>query len=188
MAKPEAAFAGASRRQIYIMKIFFYGDSIFDFFSRYLSEDSYRIERRFNMRKRAFSTLLLLSLFIALTLGNAFAYNDSPITVTVPFDFVVGKKTLPAGVYTIREHSASGPGATLLIQSPKNKVAIITGTQPFQLQTGKAKPKLEFTHHQGQYFLSCVQMPGAEFGRRLRIRNREAEVAKAVVETVSIQN
>jgi hypothetical protein len=140
------------------------------------------------MKKRAFSTLLLLSLFITLTMGNAFAFNNAPITVKVPFDFVVGKKTLPAGEYTIRENSASGPGATLLIQNSKNKIAVIASTQPFELQNGKVKPKLEFTQHQGQYFLSRVQMPEAEFGRKLRIRNREAEMAKAVVEVVSVQN
>lgn len=140
------------------------------------------------MKKHIFNTFLLLSLFIALTMGNAFAYNNSPITVNVPFDFVVGKKTLPAGVYTIREHSATGPGATLLIQNTKTRVAVITGTEPFQPQVGKVKPKLEFAQHQGQYFLSRVLMPEAEFGRKLRVRNSEAETTSAAVEVVPVQN
>src|SRR5829696_1293346 len=122
------------------------------------------------MKKRVFSTLLLLSMFIALTMGNAFAYNDSPITVKVPFDFIVGKKTLPAGEYTVRENAASGPNATLLIQNTKTKVAVITGTQPFEPQAGKNKPKLEFTQYQGQYFLRRVIMPEAQFGRVIRLR------------------
>lgn len=139
------------------------------------------------MKRRVFSTLLLLSMFIA-TMGNAFAYNTSPITVNVPFDFVVGKKTLPAGEYTVRENSSTGPNATLLIQNTRTKVAVITGTQPSQPKTGKVKPKLEFTQHQGQYFLSRVQMPEAEFVRTIRIRKNKANLAKAVVETVSIHN
>ena len=139
------------------------------------------------MKKRVFNTLLLLSLFIALTMGNAFAYNNSPITVKVPFDFVVGKKTLPAGEYTIRENSASGPGANLLIKNSKNNIAVITSTAPFQPKAGQSKAKLEFTQYQGQYFLSRLVMPEAEFGRLIRIRNRKAASAKSV-ETVSLQN
>jgi hypothetical protein len=140
------------------------------------------------MKRRAFSTLLLLSMFIALTVGNAFAYNNSPITIKVPFDFVVGKKTLPAGEYTVRENSGSGAGTTLLIQNTKSKVAVITGTQPFNLQNGKVKAKVEFAQYQGQYFLSSVQIPGTEFGRKLRIRKSEAEPVTAIVEVVPVQN
>jgi hypothetical protein len=140
------------------------------------------------MKRRAFSTLLLLSMFIALTVGNAFAYNNSPITIKVPFDFVVGKKTLPAGEYTVRENSGSGAGTTLLIQNTKSTVAVITGTQPFNLQNGKVKAKVEFAQYQGQYFLSSVQIPGTEFGRKLRIRKSEAEPVTAIVEVVPVQN
>jgi hypothetical protein len=172
------------------MKKIFCGDSITDFFPRYPNEDSYRtgLKGDSTMKKRVFSTLLLLSMFIALTMGNAFAYNDSPITVKVPFDFVVGKKTLPAGEYTVRENAASGPNATLLIQNTRTKVAVITGTQPFQPKAGKNKPKLEFTQYQGQYFLRHVIMPESQYGRAIRLRKSQAEVAKVAVESVSVQN
>jgi hypothetical protein len=140
------------------------------------------------MKRRLFSSLLLLTMFITFSMGNAFAYNNSPITVNVPFDFVVGKKTLPAGEYTVRENSSTGPNATLLIQNTRSKVAVITGTKPLQPQTGKSKPRLEFTQHQGRYFLSSVQMPEAEFGRKIRIRKSQADLARSAVETVSIHN
>jgi hypothetical protein len=140
------------------------------------------------MKTRVFNTLLLLSLFIAVTIGNAFATSPSTITVTVPFDFVVGKKTLPAGEYTIRENSASGPGVNLLIKGSKTNVAVITGTQPFEVKDRKMKAKLEFTHVEGKYFLSRVVIPNTESGRQVRIRGLADESTKTVAEIVTIQN
>jgi hypothetical protein len=140
------------------------------------------------MKTRVFSTLLLLSLLFALGIGNSFASGGSTITVKVPFDFVVGKKTLPAGEYTIRENSAAGPGANLLIRGAKTNVAVITSTQPFQISDRKNKAKLEFTHLEGKYFLSRVVIPESQFGRQIRVRSLEGESTKTVAETVTIQN
>jgi hypothetical protein len=140
------------------------------------------------MKTRVFSTLLLLSVLFAVSLGNTFANGSPTITVKVPFDFVVGKKTLPAGEYTIRENSAAGPGANLLIKGSKNKVAVITGTQPFEVSDRKSKGKLEFTHADGKYFLSRVVIPESQYGRQIRIRSLAEESTKAVAEIVTIQN
>jgi hypothetical protein len=140
------------------------------------------------MKTRIFSTRLVLSLLIIGSIGNAFASGGAAIRVKVPFDFVVGEKTLPAGEYTIRENSASGPGANLLINSSQNNVAVITATQPFDLKGGKNRAKLEFTHADGKFFLSRVFIPESEFGRQIRVRYSEDRLAKAEAETVTIHN
>src|SRR5207237_10425286 len=81
-----------------------------------VTEDYNAIDlRRFMMKKQTLSAIIL----IGLILGAAFAAQAQtarPLVVNVPFDFVVGKKTLPAGRYTVKRF-ISNNDKLLLVQS-----------------------------------------------------------------------
>jgi hypothetical protein len=57
--------------------------------------------------------LVAIAFLLGLT-GAVRAEAEEGVIVTLPFEFVVGAKTLPAGTYTVRNLSLNGPGALQL--------------------------------------------------------------------------
>lgn len=117
---------------------------------------------------------------VALGFGLLFATaaaNPQGVNVRakVPFNFVVGDQTLPAGEYEFRPGAASY--AILIVQSTDGKrtTSSITGA------CGGGNPsettELVF-HHVGKlYILSQIQVQGNPEGRQLPKSRAEAEVA-----------
>ena len=62
-------------------------------------------------------TVLALSVCLGSMLGVAFAQTGSSLTVTLPYAANLGKTTLPAGAYTVREVQANGNAAALEFKS-----------------------------------------------------------------------
>ena len=101
-------------------------------------------------------------LTIALTLTvlfgagiNALAQDSDRVVVKVPFEFVAGTKTLPAGTYTIGRFSP-GVSSALIIRSDGNGAFLL----PIDTENASGGPsKLSFEHAEGKYFLSKVETP-----------------------------
>jgi hypothetical protein len=101
-------------------------------------------------------------LTIALTLTvlfgagiNALAQDSDRVSVKVPFEFVAGTKTLPAGTYTI-DRSAPEVNSGLLIRGKDNGALIL----PISVDSVHGgPPALGFEHVGGKYFLSKVETP-----------------------------
>ena len=134
------------------------------------------------MRKQFYRTFIMFGLFMAAAAGSALAQAPLKVVVNVPFDFVVGDKTLPAGEYSIRT-IASGRSDALLVQSADRRTASIILTQVAQAASIQKEAKLLFTQYGGRYFLSQVWTPGIDVGRaipksRLQ-REAEAEEIRA---------
>jgi hypothetical protein len=98
----------------------------------------------------------LFALFLTLaSFGSAMADSRDTVVTNVPFDFVVGNTTFPAGAYTISRIS-DDPQQGLHIQSADGK------TNAFFLPTTSApvasndQPKLQFRHEGDKYFLSAI--------------------------------
>ena len=98
----------------------------------------------------------LFALFLTLaSFGSALADSRDVTVTTVPFDFVIGNKTLPAGRYTISRISAD-PQQGLRIQSADGK------THAFFLPTTSTpiasndQAKLQFRHEGDKYFLTAI--------------------------------
>jgi hypothetical protein len=79
------------------------------------------------------------------------------IVVTVPFQFVVGGKTLPAGIYKGNRVSATGDRFEgLVLSSFDNNVSVIV--LPTEVETARAdKAQLSFEQVGGQHFLSKIE-------------------------------
>jgi hypothetical protein len=95
---------------------------------------------------------------VTFLLGLSVAANaeiQPQIAVTLPFDFVVSGKSLPAGAYTVRRISQQ-PFDALMLTSEN------TGTSVFVLPTEMVgapndKPKVSFQKVGEQHFLSAIQ-------------------------------
>jgi hypothetical protein len=106
------------------------------------------------MKKSYLTIALTLTVLFGAGL-SARAQDPDSVAVKVPFEFVAGASTLPAGTYIIGRNS---PGASpgLNIRSDERSAFVL----PIDADSvpGGA-PKLSFEHVGGKYFLSKVETP-----------------------------
>jgi hypothetical protein len=123
------------------------------------------------------TSVALFTLASILGVGSAFAQvPPREVQATVPFDFTVGNKQLPAGIYSI----ARAVDGTILIQNLKAHVVVMT------LASENGGPStgcmLDFDIHAGQKFLHAVLCQSAEISINLPPskveKNARAEEAK----------
>ncbi len=104
------------------------------------------------------------------------AQSQQPLVVNVPFEFVAGGKTLPAGEYSV---STSSPERTLLLIDRQDPSAsIFMGTNAIIASEPKSESKLVFNRYGDRYFLSQVWTAGNSCGRLLPMSDREKEVSQ----------
>ena len=136
------------------------------------------------MTRQIFNIFAGASLLVMLGVAPLFAQSGSTmILVQVPFAFVVGDRTLPAGEYTVRSEGPVG----VLIQNTDGKAAIFA--LPHAIQSPKATPHSRLVFHQygDTYFLSELWRPGNKTGQKLNMSPRELELAgKTTLEVRSI--
>jgi hypothetical protein len=105
------------------------------------------------------TALLVLTCLIGLSVG-AHAQDVDAVVVTVPFDFVAGGATLPAGEYKIHRVDSSS-NRELVIYSYRNGGAFVL---PVAFDGGLTnQPTLSFEHTGGRYFLSRVKTAGGVY-------------------------
>jgi len=96
-----------------------------------------------------FATVLILGLS-----GAAKAESQDGIVVTLPFKFVVGGKTLPAGTYTMRNVSDVPSGLLIITNHDTSKSVFVL---PYVSESASTdKPELEFRRGGEDHFLSTI--------------------------------
>ena len=101
-------------------------------------------------------TRILVALTFLLGLGvGANAQTHAEIGVTLPFEFVVGKTTLPAGKYIVKRISEQ-PFDVLMITSYDNGTSVFV--KPIEMEDASAyKPNVSFRTVGEQHYLSEIQ-------------------------------
>lgn len=127
------------------------------------------------MKTRAFvtATLFVLSLIVAAQVAKA----DDPLLVNIPFAFVAGNATLPAGEYRVQK--LDGNSAVVLIRcsdARTSAMALSNATQAKEIQT---QSKLIFKRYDNRYFLTQVWAAGSNRGRELLKSHAEKEAAQS---------
>jgi hypothetical protein len=99
---------------------------------------------------------ILLTLVGLLGLGVAAkAQIRGEIVVTLPFEFVVSGKTLPAGTYTLSRFS-DDKFEGLILSSYENRTSVFV--HPIEIESAHAdKPSVSFERVGEQHFLSRIQ-------------------------------
>jgi hypothetical protein len=140
------------------------------------------------MKKKIYISLMTLGLFVALAVIPVQAQFQNSITVSIPFAFVVGEETMPAGDYTLKPASNNGLYSKLLIRSRDGHTAMIISTGVVQAKEYQKEARLTFNRYGNQYFLSQVWTPETNYGRQLSKPGIEASIAKSGAQknTVSI--
>jgi hypothetical protein len=119
----------------------------------------------------------MLSLILMLAVVSVQAQSGMRVEVNIPFDFTLGNKTLPAGVYSIREYSQK----SILIVSADGKTRVLAmtpGTARTEANGGAAQERVVFHQYGDQYFLAQVWMMRGSDGRELNRSSAERQAAK----------
>ncbi|MGH9842538.1 MAG: hypothetical protein ACREEM_27670 [Blastocatellia bacterium] len=131
------------------------------------------------MTKQVLKMFSMLSLAVALAAvavhANPANPASPPLKANIPFDFSVGNKTLPAGVYTVTPLTT--PGA-LRIRREDCRAAALVQTQSVQARHDQDQTKLVFRRYGDQYFLAQVWTAGESDVRELQKSRTERELVK----------
>jgi len=124
------------------------------------------------MKKRALiaATLFVLSIIVA---GQVLQAEETML-VSVPFAFVAGNVTLPAGDYCIRKWNRNSD--VLLITDSDQRAIATAATHSAQAKELQTESKLVFNRYGERYFLSQVWTAGTIRGRQLYKSSREKEI------------
>lgn len=118
--------------------------------------------------------MLVVGLAFAATVQSAKAQTPSDaVTADIPFDFIVGSKTLPSGRYTVSWVTSDGEG--LRIMSQAGKAAAFRLTNRVSEKSDHPKPRMVFRRYGQQYFLTQV-WTGDSSGRQLRPGKKERDL------------
>lgn len=110
------------------------------------------------MKKSYLTVLLTMTSLLGLNM-SARAQNASRVTVTVPFEFVAGGQSLPAGTYSVGPISAdSHPG--LIIRSSGNSALLLPVVVD---ETSREEETLSFEHVGDKYFLRTIKTPAGMY-------------------------
>lgn len=105
------------------------------------------------MKKHYAGILLTLVSLVSLGVG-AEGQDRREVVVTVPYEFVAGGTTLPAGAYTVSR--VNDQKAVLSISSYGTRSGVFVVASEFEYHPVE-NPKLVFEQVGGQYFLSKIQ-------------------------------
>ena len=119
--------------------------------------------------KRYTASLFVVIGFIIATTCAAHAQTARRIVVNVPFDFIVGKQTMPAGEYSVRQLLQHNDGL-LLVQSADRRTTSIVQTNTVEARAAAETGRLEFQRRGASYYLFRVWTTGAKAGRELPAR------------------
>lgn len=145
------------------------------------------------MKNLMLKLFALITLLVTIAFASALASVSAQtpghnITASIPFEFNVGDKTLPAGQYAIGRINSDG--SQLRISNREESASRLT--QAVQASEPKEESVLVFKRYGDRYFLSQVWMVGEREGRQmLKSSSEEAmdqDLAKnkANAETVTI--
>ena len=111
--------------------------------------------------KKSYCTAVL-TLTCLLGLGTrAHSQDASGVAVKVPFEFIAGGKTLPAGTYSVGRLSPDIHPALMIDSKDNGAFALVLPSTPVGDFTGHAE--LSFERVGDKYFLSRVETPAGVY-------------------------
>jgi hypothetical protein len=118
--------------------------------------------------------IIAIALFAASSFAavGTLSAQDPTVKATIPFDFTLNKKVLPAGSYII---SSLSPNA-VEVRNVKGHVAELSGVRSGDKQS--TNPVLVFQKYGNQYFLSEVRGPSSTLNVAIPRSKREQSVSR----------
>jgi len=116
-----------------------------------------------------FLSVMTLAMVMAVVSANGQSVNAR---ATIPFDFVVGSKTLPSGAYTVNSITDNGHLRIRNIKSGNSAVTLASESEGQSRQS-----KLVFHRYGHRYFLAQV-WTSSENGQELSVSKEERAIRK----------
>jgi hypothetical protein len=135
--------------------------------------------------KKLLGISTLLSLLVLLTAATSVSAQSQRARINIPFSFVVGQKSFPAGEYTVEPNSKD----TLTVWSLKGentKDAIVFTTNSVRSDRNNEQTNLVFSKYEDQHFLAQVWMAGDQNGRELVVTASEKYLVKNGIRRESV--
>ena len=130
------------------------------------------------MKRQIAKGLAMLMVTLALAAASAAVANgqsNQALRVQVPFEFVVGEKSLRAGEYRVSAINQSGDTIAISNAAGDNALRL---TSPRERNDREKTAKLVFHSYGSTYFLSQVWMAGEATGRELPKCNQERAIER----------
>jgi hypothetical protein len=112
------------------------------------------------MKNQIYTAIAILGMFFGLAVASVSAQTPSKVEVIIPFEFMAGKATLQAGVYSIRKTSAN----VLLLRNSEGESVILNA--PLSVESKDKGERLVFNRYGEEFVLTQVWLTG-ETGRQL---------------------
>jgi hypothetical protein len=126
------------------------------------------------MKKHLFAvTFLVLGLAVLAPSIRAQTYLN--LNTTIPFDFTIGSRVMPAGDYEVRGDTVRG---ALIFQRTDRAASHAVIAIPVEAPKAPATGKLVFKCYDGRCFLSQLWSPLSATGRQFPKSKLEMEVAR----------
>jgi hypothetical protein len=129
------------------------------------------------MKKYLISGLAILCFLAVSGVAITSAQIDSDVTIDadIPYAFVVGDKTLPAGKYTIRVSDDTNLNL-MVVRSTDGRAAAFFQTQDTQADQARRRTELVFNKIGDTYFLSQIWLDGSKQGAELEKSKAEQQL------------
>lgn len=144
--------------------------------------------------KKLLTIVATLALSVLGGVGTARAQVVDAVLANIPFDFTVGKVTLPAGQYTVKPFG-SLPGNLMAISNREGKIQQVFIIEDTQANQPPQQAELIFHRVGDQYFLYKVFDPENRIGAELpkpraerRLEKEEAVTGSSSYVTVAALN
>lgn len=129
------------------------------------------------MRKQVVRGTTMMLLLAALVFVTAVASANAQSRLTsadVPFEFVVGERTLPAARYNISDATLGSEVVKIMARTANANV--FATTIPISRKASDDKGKLVFHRYGNRYFLAEIWSPGERRGQKLRKSKEEKSI------------
>ena len=140
--------------------------------------------------KRQILVLIAIAAFATVLTPNASGQSGKTVRATVEFDFQIGERVYPAGIYRIESISVQSDNILLIrrVGDPNKQQMFLTN---HSIQ-GKGKtPRLVFQKYGENYFLTKIFLDtdqwGYSIGPSRRQRETEKTLARASLETIEVR-
>ena len=137
------------------------------------------------MKRQTLSRFTILGALLVMTAVSVRAQSERSKVTNIPFNFIVGQKTLPAGDYTVEPYRRDYD-KVWLVQSRDGRTRALFITMPLQFSKTQDKSKLVFHKYGNQHFLAQVCLAGGNSGRELFMPRQENELVKKMIERQTI--
>lgn len=143
------------------------------------------------MKKQTLRAVTMLVSIIALAFVTAVASSAQSrgqrLRADIPFDFVVGDKTLAAGEYSVSQIMTNSDGG-ILVRNLKGSQSAVRLSNAVLVRTPKQKTSLTFVRYGNSYFLSQIWVSGSAEGREVLKSKAERAADRELARNASGSN